>query len=110
MFGGLFIVSLIGSCMQIVKESFEQVVPSENLGNKELIIKDVTNGMSKSQYNKNLISGKYKQLNEYVEPHKDSNGKIIIENYKLHDEDLKKYGAYQTMKWVRQGKYNLYKK
>ena len=43
----------------------------------------------------------------YPEPHRDANGKIIIENSLLYKEDIKKYGAYQTMQWVKQGKYNL---
>jgi len=42
------------------------------------------------------------------EPHRDSeNGKIIIENSQLYNEDCKKYGAYQASKWVQRGKYNL---
>lgn len=43
----------------------------------------------------------------YPEPHRDENGKIIIENSQLYYDDVKKHGAYQAQQWVRQGKYNL---
>ena len=107
MLNGLFIASLIGTCIELVKEAYEPTIPAENWGNKELIYKDRMNGVSEKQFYKNLANGKYKQVNLYPEPHRNSKGKIIIENCKLHDEDLKKYGAYQTMQWARQGKYNL---
>lgn len=41
-------------------------------------------------------------------PHRDpKTGKIVIENNLLYKKDLQEHGAYQTMQWVRQGKYNL---
>ena len=44
----------------------------------------------------------------YPKPYRDPKyGKIIIQNSKLYDEDVRKYGAYQAHKWVMQGKYNL---
>ena len=46
-------------------------------------------------------------MENYSEPHRDKNGKIIIENNLLYKSDLKEYGAVQTMKWAKQGKYNL---
>ena len=45
-------------------------------------------------------------MEKYPEPHR-KNGKVIIENCKLFDEDMAKYGVIQTYKWVEQGKYNL---
>jgi hypothetical protein len=107
MFDGLFIASLIGSCYQIIKEAFEPTIPSENWANKELYHQDLMNGVSVEQRMKNVKNGKYKLTEAYPEPHRDSDGKIIIENCLLYDEDLKKYGAVQTMKWIKQGKYNL---
>ena len=107
MFDGLFIASLIGSCYQIIKEAFEPTIPSENWANKELYYQDLMSGVSVEQRMKNVKNGKYKLTEAYPEPHKDSDGKIIIENCLLYNEDLKKYGAVQTYKWVRQGKYNL---
>ena len=45
---------------------------------------------------------------QHPEPRRDqSDGKIIIENCLLYDEDVKSYGAYQAHQWAKQGKYNL---
>ena len=44
----------------------------------------------------------------HPEPHRNpKTGQIMIENTLLYKEDLKKHGAYQTMQWAREGKYNL---
>ena len=108
MLDGLFIASLIGTVYQSIKEAFTPTIPAENWANKELYHKDLMNGVSVEQRMKNVKNGKYKLAENYPEPHRDAvSGKIIIENCKLYDEDLKKYGAAQTMKWVKQGKYNL---
>lgn len=107
MFDGLFIVSLIGSCVQAVKESFEPIIPAENWGNKELYQQDMANGVSIEQRMKNLENGKYILKEKYPEPHRDKDGKIIIENCLLYNEDLRIHGAYQTYKWAEQGRYNL---
>lgn len=108
MFDGLFIASIIGSCYQAIKEAFEPTIPSENWGNKELYYKDLASGVSVEQRMRNVKNGKYRLTEKYPEPHRDPvTGKIIIENSLLYRDDLLKYGAYQTMKWVEQGKYNL---
>lgn len=107
MFDGLLIVSLIGSVVQGIKEKFEPVVPAENWANKELYHQDLMNGVSAEQRMKNVKNGKYKLTEKYPEPHRNANGKIVIENCKLYHEDLLKYGSVQTMKWVKQGRYNL---
>lgn len=107
MLDGLFIASLIGTCVQLVKESLEKPIPAENWANKELYHEDLVNGVSIEQRMKNLKNGRYKLVEQYPEPHRDSNGKIIIENNLLYKQDLLKYGGAQTMKWVKQGKYNL---
>lgn len=107
MFNGLFIVSILGSCYQAIKEAFEPTIPAENWGNKELYHKDLMDGVPIGQRMKNLENGKYKLEKKYPEPHRNANGQIAIENCLLYKEDLKNYGAYQTMKWARQGKYNL---
>ena len=65
------------------------------------------NGMSVEKRMKNVKNGKYKLIETYPKPHRDKNGKIIIENYLLYNKDLKEFGAVQTMEWVKQGKYNL---
>ncbi len=78
MFDLLFVASFIGSCAQLIKEAREPVVPAKNCDAKT-----------------------------YSEPHRDKNGKIIIENSLLYKEDVRNYGAVQAQKWVKQGKYNL---
>lgn len=107
MFDGLFIASLIGTCYQAIKEACEPTIPAENWANKELYYQDLMNGVSAEQRMKNVKNGKYKLVEKYPEPHRDENGKIIIENSQLYYDDVRNYGAYQAQKWVKQGKYNL---
>ena len=108
MFDLLFAVSIVGSIVQIFKEATAKEVPAENWANKELYYKDVANGVPIEQRMKSLENGRYKMANTHPEPHRDPvSGKIIIENNLLYQEDLRVYGAYQTMQWVKQGKYNL---
>lgn len=108
MFDLLFITSIIGSCIEVIKGYFEPTIPAENWGNKELYYEDLKKGVPIKQRMKNLENGKYKSTETYPEPHKDPvSGKIVIENCLLYDNDLREYGAAQTMKWVKQGKYNL---
>lgn len=78
MFDALFIVSIVCTCVEAIKEAFTPITPVE--------------------------------VETHPEPHRDpKSGKIIVENYRLHREDVNKYGAYQAEQWVRQGKYNLSK-
>lgn len=106
--GGLLgFLSTVATAMGLVKEATEKPVPAENWANKELYYKDINDGVPMKQVMKNLENGKYKMTEKYPEPHRDKNGKIIIENCKLFDEDMEKYGTIQTYKWVDQGKYNL---
>lgn len=107
MFDALFIMSIVGAFVQIVKEKIESTIPEENWANKELMNKDRINNMSHEQWMKNLESGKYKQTNAYQEPHRDIDKKIIIENCKLYNEDIIKYDAVQIGRWIKQGRYNL---
>lgn len=106
MFGALFGISLIVTTVQLIKEANMKPIPAENWENKELYYKDLSS-LPIEQVMKNVENGKYKLEVKYPKPHRDSNGKIIIENCKLFDEDMVKYGAVQTYKWVEQGKYNL---
>lgn len=109
MFDLLFISSIIGTCIQAIKEACEPTIPAENWANKELYHKDMMNGVSIEERMKNLKNGKYKLTNTYPEPHRGSDGRIIIENSQLYYDDVKKYGVYQAYQWVKQGKYNLTK-
>lgn len=111
MLHGLFIASFITSCHKIIKDILQPTISAEYRANKELLDKDIMSGVPYSQLQKNVRSGKYKltevQQQKHPEPHKDANGKIIVENNLLYKQDLKKYGAVQTYKWAKQGKYNL---
>lgn len=108
MFDGLFIASLITTCIQGIKEKLEPTIPAENWSNYDLYRQDMMDGVSIEQRMKNIENDKYKLTETYPEPHRDAKtGKIIIENSKLYNEDVKNYGAYQAQQWVKQGKYNL---
>lgn len=107
MFNGLLIASLLGAIVDGIKTAFVPTIPAENWANKELYYKDLMDGVSVEQRMKNVKNGKYKLTETYPEPHRTEDGKIIIENCKLYEEDLREYGAQQTYEWVRQGKYNL---
>lgn len=109
MFNLLFIVSIIGTIVQIFKEKFTPQIPYENFRNRKLYNEDLMNGASIEQLMKNVKDGKYRIEGTFPEPHRDpKDGKIIIENSKLYYEDVDKYGAWQAQEWVKQGKYNLY--
>lgn len=108
MFELLGLVSMLGTSYQLIKEACEPTIPAENWANKELYHQDMMNGMSVEERMKNVRNGRYKLVENYPEPHRDpKSGKIIIENNLLYKSDLQKYGAVQTQKWVKQGKYNL---
>ena len=102
-----WIVSLITTGIPLAKEKFTPRIPAENWANKDLIHQDRMKGMSEKEILKNVERGRYIVTEKYPEPHRNERGQIMIENDKLWNEDLIKYGAVQTMKWAEQGKYNL---
>ena len=107
----LLLASLANICTELIKEAVTKPLPEGSWANKELYMKDLASDMSVKEIAKQARKGRYylppEQMPKYPEPHRDKDGKIIIENCKLYDEDLFKYGAVQTKEWVRQGKYNL---
>ena len=108
MFDGILFISVIFAIIKAIKDACEKPIPAENWANKELYHKDIMDGVSIEQRMKNLENGKYKMVNTYPEPHRDPvSGGIIIENNLLYENDLINHGAYQTMQWAKQGKYNL---
>jgi len=107
MFDALFSISLIGTCVQAIKDAMRPTITAEQWGNKELIYEDVMNGVSVQQQIKNAQNGKYLVTEKYPEPHRNKYGQVVIENTLLWKEDLHKYNASQVKKWVEQGKYNL---
>lgn len=56
----LFIISIVGTVVQAVKEAFTPKIPAENWANKELYHKDIMDGVPIEQRMKNLKNGKYK--------------------------------------------------
>lgn len=107
MLNGLFVVSMISTVVELIAERFVKVVPAENWANKDLWNEDMAKGIPIEQRMKNLENGKYKQTAVYSKPHRDSNGKVIIENGQLYYNDISKHDPLQVQKWVEQGKYNL---
>ena len=63
MFDSLFIMSIVGSCVQAFKETYEQEIPAKYWANKQLYHDDIMNGVSIEQRMKNLKNGKYKLEN-----------------------------------------------
>lgn len=113
MLDGLFIASLVSNCADEIKRLFEPTITTEQRANKKLLDEDIIKGVPYKQIKKNIINGKYRlaepQIKKsYPEPHRDPvSGKIIIENFKLYNQDLMNYSGYQVGQWVKQGKYNL---
>ena len=108
MIDGIFIMSLVGSCIQGIKDALEPVIPAENLANQDLIREDIANGMSDEEKIRNVKNGRYKMSVKYEEPHRNpKSGKIVIENTQLYYDDLFNYDGYQVDKWIKQGKYNF---
>ena len=107
--GGIFamLYMLFGG----IKEKCEPSIPAENWANKELMHQDLMNGVSAEQRLRYAKQGRYyipKSVAEaYPNPHRDENGKIIIENSTLYHDDVNNHGAYNAQQWVKQGKYNL---
>ena len=84
MFSLLGIVSIISTCVQGIKEACTPSIPAENWANKDLYYEDMMKGVPVKQRLKNVQNGKYKLTETYPEPHRDKDGKIIIENYELY--------------------------
>lgn len=104
----LGIGSILYTCYQGIKEAFEPVVLAENWANKELYHRDMMNGVPIEKRMKYLEQGRYRLTKNHPEPHRDpKTGKIVIENCKLHDQDLRNYGVYMVYKWAEEGRYNL---
>ena len=103
----LFITSMIGSVVQAAKEAFEPTMTMEDWANTDLYYDDLMNGVPMEQCVRNLRNGKYRTENRYPAPHRDTDGKIIIENSLLYEADLERYSPLQVDKWINQGKYNL---
>lgn len=108
MFDLVFIVSIVFTIVQLIKEAFVKPIPAENWANKELYHKDVMKGCTYEQLMENAENGKYKLAEAYPKQHTDPvTGQAVIDNYELYYNDILKYNASQVKQWARQGKYNL---
>ena len=87
-FWGLGLFSIISTCVQGIKTACTPVIPAENWANKDLIHEDTMKGISSKEFQHNLANGKYKMIVKHPEPHRDKDGKIIIENCLLYKKDL----------------------
>lgn len=108
----LAIVSIIAVVITLIKEATKPTLTARHWANEELLRKDEMNGVSSKEVLKNAARGRYYIPEEitqaYQTPHYDPKyNKTIIENYELHKEDMREYGAVLTGQWVKQGKYNL---
>lgn len=101
------IFSILYTMFDGIKDAFTPTIPAENWENKELQHQDRMNGMTEDEIIKNAQRGRYIFTVKYPIPHRNEKGQTMIENCTLWHEDLNKYGAVETSKWVQQGKYNL---
>lgn len=101
------IFSIAHTICSAIKEACEPEIPAENWANKELYHQDLMNGVPIEERMRNVRNGKYKITEKHPEPHRMADGRIIIENSELYNEDIRKYGICQAREWVQQGKYNL---
>ena len=60
MLGLLFVVSLVVTIYQIIKEASAPTIPAENWANMKLYHKDIMDGVPIEERLKNLENGKYK--------------------------------------------------
>ena len=65
------------------------------------------NGVPMEQIVKYARVGRFKIDEKYPEPHRDENGKIMIENCLLYDQDCEIYSPEMIYKMAQRGRYNL---
>ena len=106
-----WVVALLTTGVPMLGEKLEKTIPAEYWANKELKNKDISNGVLPKEIIRRAEQGRYYIPKEialaYPTPHRGTDGKIIIENCELYNDDVKQYGAYEAQQWVKQGKYNL---
>ena len=106
----LSILAAVLTGKELIKEKCTPGIPAENWQNRELIQKDILNpDCSNNQFMKNLVNGKYRKTEQTTEPHKDSDGNIIIDNTVLFWEDVNshQYSTAQIEQFKQSGRYNL---
>lgn len=83
MFGLLLGISVVITVMELIKEANTKPISADYWGNKELYYEDINNGVPMKEVIKNLENGKYKLKEEYPEPHRDKDEKVIVEKRNL---------------------------
>ena len=58
MLNGLFIASLISSCVDGIKRAFEPTITAEQRANKKLLDQDIIRGVPYEQIKQNIRNGK----------------------------------------------------
>ena len=98
---------VIGAIVESIREKREPEIPAENWANKDLKYQDIINGVPMDQIIKYAREGRYIVKEKYPEPHRDENGRIVIENCLLYDKDCKIYSPQMIHKMAERGRYNL---
>ena len=107
-----WLVNAVGFLSDAIKKIATPTITADQRANKELLDKDIINGVPYDQIQQNIKNGKYRlppqPKKEYSEPHRNPvTGKIVIENCTSYNQDLMNYSGYQVMEWAKRGKYNL---
>jgi len=96
-----------GAIVESIKEKAEPEIPAENWANQDLKHEDIMNGVPMDQIIKNARAGRYKVTEKHPEPHRDKDGRIMIENCLLYDRDCEIYSPQMIQKMAERGRYNL---
>ena len=107
MFDLACILGMLFTGGEYLKEKLEPKPPENCLSNMELFQQDVLNGVPSEQRMKNMQNGKYVQRNVYPEPHRDKDGKIIIDDMDSFNRDKINLGALEAYNRAKRGAYNL---
>lgn len=110
MFDILGIIGILFASKELIQKKCTPVIPADNWQNWKEIQKDIQNPKcNNEQLMKNLASGKYRKLEQAVEPHRDAKGNIIIDNTVLFWEDVNShlYSVEQIERFKQSGRYNL---
>lgn len=106
----LGIFAAIGAAILIHGLAKDQIdkknVNTNCIEDNDAYTRDVLNGVPHKQRMQKMRAGLYRRNSLYPEPHRDKNGKIVIENIKLYEEDKRAFGA-EVLKFAERGKYNL---
>ena len=101
------LLCVLGAIVEYIKEKREPEIPAENWANEDLKHQDIMNGVPMDQIIEYAREGRYIVKEKYPEPHRDENGRIMIENCLLYEKDCKIYSPQMIQKMAERGRYNL---